>query len=69
MSRNAKINAANLDFPTEYITNNLNDLKAVEVYLNLVKLTGEWNVDEKLWELLTQVQKDMLTKIRMRKTT
>ena len=34
------------------------------MYLNLVKSTGEWNVGGKLWELLTQVQKDMLTKIR-----
>ena len=64
MSRNSKINATNLDFSTEHTTNNLNDLRAVEVYLNLVKSTGEWNVGGKLWELLTQNQKDMLTKIR-----
>ena len=37
LSRNAKINAENLDFSTEHTTNNLNDLRAVEVYLNLVK--------------------------------
>ena len=33
LSRNAKTNAANLKFSTEYTTNNLNDLKAVEDYL------------------------------------
>ena len=47
-SRNAKINATNLDSPTQHTTNNLDDLKAVEVYLNVVKTTGEWNVGGKL---------------------
>ena len=34
------------------------------MYLNVVKTTGEWNVGGKLWEFLTQNQKDMLLKIR-----
>ena len=63
-SRNTKVNTTNLNSTTSDTDNNIQELEPVEVYLNLAKSTGEWNVGGKLWELLTQAQKDMLTKIR-----
>ena len=58
MSRNAKINTKNLDFPTEHTTNNLNYVRAVEVYINMVKSAGEQNVGGKLWKVLTQTHQN-----------
>ena len=49
LSINAKINATNLDSPTQHTTNNLDDLRAVKVYLNVVKITekGSFNTKPK----------------------
>ena len=41
LSINTKINATNLDSPTQHTTNNLDDLKVVEVYLNVVNTIRE----------------------------
>ena len=63
LSRNDKITTLNLDYSTEHRTNNLNDLRVVELYLNTKKSKGEWNVGTNFLKISTLTQESMLTKI------